>query len=245
MLRCFAIIFVVFSIWGCIDKQKKIGLKDSLGKKINVAKTVITDTLDEEFIDSTKIGIKGLYKLELRKYRGADSVYVKIAFFEKGLNAWIEKQEFFFSVNPILSCDVELNDFNNDGLNDMTFQSEMAARGANEIRKLFIFDKTLGKLIFIKNSEIYPNMRYNKKLNCIDALLVSGSWVTVFLHLEKDTLREFASVAVRGDILNLTVTDRNGIEKSLIINKKVDFGMFPRFKNFSPLELADDSELKH
>ncbi len=239
MLRRYLTLFTILILCARCGDHHKNALKSSSKVKAIVPKKVAVDTLDEEFIDSTKIGIKGRYKLELRKYHCADSFFVKIAFFERLSGFWLKKQD-ITSEASFVDCDVQIVDFNNDGFKDMTFHSAVAARGANEVRKLFIFNKPSGKLIFIKNSENYPNMQYNKKLNCIDALLVSGSWVTVFLHLEKDSLREIASVDVRDNILNLTITDRNGKERHIIKDKKVNYDMFPRFKNYNPLELDDE-----
>ncbi len=51
----------------------------------------------------------------------------------------------------------QLEDFNNDGIKDMTYVSAVAARGANEVRRLFIYDKKRDELVYIKNSEDYPN----------------------------------------------------------------------------------------
>ncbi len=62
------------------------------------------------------------------------------------------------------------------------------------MRSLFIYDKDTDQIVYIKNSGDYPNMRYNKKLDCIDAWLFTGSTTTVFLRLQGDTLHEFASV---------------------------------------------------
>jgi hypothetical protein len=76
---------------------------------------------------------------------------------------------------------------------------------------------------------------YNKKLNCIDAFLVHGGSTTVFLKIEKDSLREFASVNL-DDKINIQLIDKNGNRRYLIKNKKNTFDLYTRFKNFSPLE---------
>lgn len=197
-------------------------------------------TLEELFEDSLHIGTKGLYKVQLKQYRHAGDVSVKIELSERQKNSWIKKQALKFDKDGITSSDAEIADFNNDELGDLTFQSAAAARGANEIRTLLIFDKVSGMFIPIKNSESYPNLRYNKKLDCIDALLVSGCWVTVFLHLRKDSLSEFADVNVCGDSVSVAVRDMHGIRKYLIKNKKNTFGDFPRFENFRPLKKLDE-----
>lgn len=154
--------------------------------------------------------------------------------FKKQNSKWHIIQSFEFLKDGILSCDPEITDFNNDGFNDLTFQSSIAGRGANTIRKLFIFERNSGKLKFIKNSENFPNIRYNKELNCIDAFRVYGGAQTAFAKIENDTLREFANIEIYNDTLKVKIIDKNGKEKLLKIEKyKKEY--FHRFKNFLPL----------
>src|SRR4051812_15379823 len=96
--------------------------------------------LEERYIDSTNIGIPKKYKFDLKKFRTPDSNYVDIHLYERKNGGWILKQQLHFTKDGVLSCDPEFNDFNNDGFNDVTFRSMIAARGANIIRKLLIFD---------------------------------------------------------------------------------------------------------
>jgi hypothetical protein len=190
----------------------------------------------EHFVDSTNIGRPKKNKFELSLFRNSDSSYVIIHFYAKSnQNKWLLKQKFNFSANDISGCFTELSDFNNDGFKDVTYKSAIAARGANDVRKLFIYDNSKNQLICIKNSENYPNLMYNKKLNCIDAFLVHGGSTTVFLKIEKDSLREFASVNL-DDKINIQLIDKNGNRRYLIKNKKNTFDLYTRFKNFSPLE---------
>jgi hypothetical protein len=57
-----------------------------------------------------------------------------------------------------------LADFNNDGFKDVTYMSAEAARGANEIRRLFMYNREKDQLVYIKNSDQYPNLEY--KTSC-------------------------------------------------------------------------------
>jgi hypothetical protein len=84
-------------------------------------------------------------------------------------------------------------------------------------------------------------MRYNKWLDCIDAWLVYGGSSTVFLHVYKDSLKEFASVDL-DDHLNVSVIDKNGKRKYLIKDKPNTLGTFVRFKNFNPLVEYSDKD---
>lgn len=190
----------------------------------------------EHFVDSTNIGKPKKNKFELSLFRNSDSSYVILQFYVKSKqNKWLLKQKFNFSADDISGCFTELSDFNNDGFKDVTYKSAIAARGANEVRRLFIYDNNKDQLIYIKNSENYPNLMYNKKLNCIDAFLVHGGSTTVFLKIEKDSLREFASINL-DDKINVQLIDKNGNRRYLIRNKKNTFDLYTRFTNFSPLE---------
>lgn len=196
-----------------------------------------TTQLEEFFVDSINVGRKSHNKIEVSKYRTTDSSYVVIRFFSKQNNIWDLKNEFHFEKDDITGCDTKLSDFNNDGLNDMTYISNVAARGANEVRRLFIYDKSKDKLIYMKNSEDYPNMLYNKELNCIDAFLVYGGCSTVFLKINGDSLREFASVELM-DGLTVKTYDKNGTE-TIILQDTTNKAGYIRYKNFKPLKEYD------
>jgi len=172
-----------------------------------------TAKLEEFYVDSVNIGRKKFNKIELSKYRTADSCWVSIKFYSSSTGkSWTLKQTFGFEKDDIRDCDMKLSDFNNDGFKDMTYISAVAARGANQVRRLFIYDKIKDRLVYIINSEDYPNMLYNKTLNCIDAFLVYGGSSTVFLRIKGDSLVEFASVQLDND-LRVYETDNKGVRK--------------------------------
>ncbi len=231
----YLILFFLIISTGCSEKQKSETIPSNMPKKIqkNISQ------IEEEYIDSLKIGIPKKYKIDVKKFRSPDSVYVEINFFEKNNSEWLLKQNFHFLKDGVLSCDVEIKDFNNDKLNDFTFVSSIAARGANSVRKLFIFDKEAGKLIFIKNSEEFPNLRYNEDLNCIDAFRVYGGTQTVFAKIEKDSLREFANIELFNERIIINTVDKNGKEKT-IRDGKYNKGDYIRFKNYSPLKELEE-----
>ena len=209
-----------------------------LGIIINVnADSLLGDTvqIEEFFVDSLNIGRKKFNKIELFRYSGSDSFYVIIKFYSKSKGkTWTLKQTFEFRKDDIIGCDTRLLDFNNDGLKDMTYISDVAARGANEVRRLFIYDKNKDKLVYMKNSEDYPNMLYNKKLNCIDAFLVYGGCSTIFLKIKGDSLIEFAAVELQ-DGLRVYEIDSKGNRK--IIRHEADTKMYyVRFTNYKPLK---------
>ncbi|OOQ57962.1 XAC2610-related protein [Mucilaginibacter pedocola] len=197
-------------------------------------KIAIRDSLIESFTDSTHIGRKKHNKFELKRYALGDSIYVVIRFWCKQNNKWSARNEFRFPKNMGGGCNPQISDFNNDGLKDVTYISNEAARGANEVRTLFIYDNKNDRLIHIKNSERFPNMEYNSTLNCIDALLFSGCTATVFAKLEADSLRTFASVE-QCDSIRVCTYNKNGIEKR-ILTKPAEPDVISRFRNYKPLE---------
>jgi hypothetical protein len=193
------------------------------------------------YVDSTDIGNKGYNKIELSVSMDTsdyskDSIYIR--FYSKLPNGkWHLKQEIKSKYDYIIDdCYMELEDFNNDGFKDMTYISAAAARGSNEVRKLFIYDKKTDELVYLKNSENYPNMRYNEELDCIDAYLVYGCQATVFLHIDGDSLKKFADVEICGNNdLTITEYDKKGNSKVSHPKFKGDFTN-SRFKNYKPLK---------
>lgn len=188
----------------------------------------------EFFADSLRIGKRGHNKIELSGYSNSDTSYVIIKFFSKQKDQWALKNEYQYEKTGLVGCDPKLSDFNNDGLNDLTYISAEAARGANEVRRLFIYDKARDRLISMKNAEDYPNMQYNKELNCIDAFLIYGGCSTVFLHIKGDSLKPFASVELV-DGLTVTTYDKQGNEK-IIFQDSTNKAGYVRFKNYKPLK---------
>ena len=225
-------------IISCNNGSKKISKSDIVTVSKQQTKHVTNEEIEllEYFTDSTIIGRPNKNKIELSHFRNPDSGYVVVRFYAKSNeNKWLLKQEFNFLKDEISGCFTELSDFNNDGYKDLTYKSAIAARGANDVRNLFIYDKIKDQLTYMKNSENYPNMLYNKELDCIDAFLVHGGCTTVFLKIELDSLKEFASVDL-GDKINIQLVDKNGDRTYLVKDKKNNFEPYTRFKNFRPLE---------
>ncbi|GHT17628.1 hypothetical protein FACS189429_2110 [Bacteroidia bacterium] len=232
-----------------------------LATKNNSAHTVAADCefpndyyrLLEKFVDSVAIGKKGLTKMEIAQYENVanDDCFVRIFFYHAGKQKtdwWISNQ-FIFS-DCAMSLLPEMADFNNDGYNDFTYHSIEGARGANDTRKLFIYNPENEDFIYIENSEAYPNLLYNKKLDCITSYTFTGSQDEYFLKLEKDSLFEFAHIKIESDsifvyeytekkaVSNERFTNSfydNGNEK-LIEKRENTFGDFPYFLNYKPLE---------
>ncbi|MBX3296195.1 MAG: hypothetical protein KF762_10850 [Acidobacteria bacterium] len=153
------------------------------------------DDYVEYFADDKRIGRQRKNKVEMRCIGRGSNKTADIDFLSRTKDgSWIIRQSFKLTRDNLMDCSPEIKDFNNDGFGDLTFVSSTAARGANELRTLLIYDHSKDELVHIKNSAEYPNLEYNKKLDCLDSWMFHGSTSTVFLRLEGDELREFASV---------------------------------------------------
>ncbi len=216
--------------------KSTVNLDDN--KSLDKSNTEILET----FIDSVNIGEKGKCKVELIKRRVNDDNFVTIKFYIKGKytikdpKVWMITNTYCYETSSLMGFEPNILDFNNDNFNDITFISGSAARGANEIRRLFIYDNKNQDLISILNSQDFPNMLYNKELNCIDAFIVTGGTSTHFARINKDSLIEFASIYNDN---NRTVyeTDKYGRKKILFKNKNIDTkNINVRYKNYKPLK---------
>lgn len=198
----------------------------------------------ESYSDDSHIGRRGRNKIEIdivnngpfREYRPSNLAIVRF-YSLNASNKWELSQTLELETTAIEDADPQYEDFNNDGLKDVTFISGNAARGANEVRTLLIYDQIADNLLLIRNSTSYPNLRYNRTLKCIDAFLVYGGTKTVFMKIEGDMLREFASVENFGGLRTVTTIDLDGTENIVKELNIRDDQIYDRFENFSPLLL--------
>ena len=212
------------------------------GKKENEPSPVVSDIrLLEEFTDSTLIGRQGENKIEVRKYNDGNSIYTGIVFYKKNNGNWQVQQKETFANSAIPSLDVGIADFNNDGYNDFTYVPDAAARGSNTIRSLFIYDSTANSLRYIRNSNDYPNLSYNERLNCIDSHSVYGGSTTSFLKLRDDSLFCFAEVSLF-DKERTIVTYSDTGEKHILLNDTLGNEEFVhvRFSGYEPSEVLEE-----
>jgi hypothetical protein len=235
-------LFILIFIFSCATRQidninKKETAKYTVANKTILADTLPSDTeIIETFVDSLNIGEKGKTKIELIKHRVFNDTYVIVKFYTKGPNYWFHKNTYLYECTLLNGFEPNISDFNNDKFNDITFISGSAARGANEVRRLFIYDDYEKKLISIENSQDYPNMLYNKELDCIDAFLVHGGSSTIFARIVGDSLKEFASVH-NDNCRTVYEIDKFGKEKLLqkdtITNPE---NIYMRYINYKPLK---------
>jgi len=227
--------------------------KDSNAKEITSMDNPNIDTskanILEIFVDSLNIGEKGSCKVELIKYRVYDDNFVLIKFYTKGRyttktpEIWTRSNTYCYETNALMSFEPNISDFNNDHFNDITFISGTAARGANEVRRLFIYDSQNRELISIVNSQDYPNILYNKDLDCIDAFMIHGASTTVFAKLSGDSLKTFATVQNSEEFHTVNLIDKNGNDRELY--KVKSNGVDIRHKNFRPLVEYDEKKINN
>lgn len=209
---CFIIISVLLSTVSC--KTNNTNTDSNTDANIE-DQTITNDSVSVVFQDSTNIGKKGNYKLEITQtYFENDDIntLLNITLFEKTPNGWQYIQNVKDSIQDVFNIDVELTDINNDGLLDFSYVYLLALRGFNDVRKHYIFDGKLNRLIGIKNSPQYPNLIYNEDLDCIESHIGHGGYTTVFLQLDNDSLKEFASIDLYDNKRIISITNKEGEE---------------------------------
>ena len=247
MKYCFSLIYIV--LLACRDQPDipppaaSIVSTDKTDSNKHIANDTLqpalkdTPQLKDYFADSLRIGKKGHNKIQVAQYSTGDSNYVTISFFSKQQDQWQLKNEYQFEKNSEIDCQTQLSDFNNDSFNDMTYISNAAARGANEVRRLLIYDNKKDQLIALKNGE-QPNIGYNKKLKCIDAFAIHGGCTTIFFRIKGDSLVELASIDLSPEGLTITEYDKHGNGKVIRNDTTITLITegFMRYSNYKPLQ---------
>lgn len=191
------------------------------------------------FVDSTNIASCSSNKIYLARVVIDDTISkVLVRFYSKKGNEWQLKYAFEeeqWSGNELMQ---EITDFNNDGYKDVTYLTGTGARGGNLIMNLFIYDKRGDSLIYVTNSNEYPNLYYNKETNSINSYILTGGNETVFMRLNNNKLQPFASV-YQDDYVTVSVYDSTGQSKVLYIDSMNKYDFFARFTNYKPLKVEE------
>ncbi len=251
MRRFFLLVFILSASLSCnVQRVNPIATSQNIPEP---SSNMVNESLPEQspsrevlekYSNETRVGRRHQNKVEIDivnngEWRGYHPTNLAIIRFYSRTPArkWKLTQTLQIEDDAVAEAYPKFKDFNNDGLNDITFISGSPARGANEVRTLLIYDKSADRLVHIRNSAQYPNIRFNRTLNCIDAFLVYGGTQTVFLKLHGDMLKKFASVENFDDRRTVTVIDGNGKEKIIKEQAIVGDQLYDRFENFSPLIL--------
>lgn len=190
------------------------------------------------FVDSTKVAIPKISKVWLANVVIDDSIpKAYVHFYSKENNTW--KLTYSFE-DEHWSGDViepETVDFNNDGYKDFKYLKGTGGRGGNGIYNLFIYDKKGDSLIYVVNSNEYPNLYYNKETNSINSYILTGGNETVFMRLDSNKLTPFASIDQYDKQITVTEYDKNGKSKVIKTDTTNQYEEFAKFTNYKPLKV--------
>lgn len=191
----------------------------------------------ESFVDTIRIDKNKLFKVEFYRFglKLDEDHWVKIIFLKKETNYWEEFLRFESERNQTHINMPKIEDVNYDGYLDYSYVPFLAARGANELRELFVFDSDSNNFIHIKNSSDFPNLSYNNKLDCYNSWAFHGGTTQYFLSLEVDTLIELATIYINGFERELTIYGENG-EVSFSKTDSIQEEGFPFYNNYDPIE---------
>jgi hypothetical protein len=102
-----------------------------------------------------------------------------------------------------------VSDFNGDIYNDFIYRSDISANGRNDIFRLFIYSPENDSMVYIKNSEKYPHLKYSTELNSITAHWITSTATAYLLKIENDSLKEFVHVCAIHDSIYVYEIDKN------------------------------------
>jgi hypothetical protein len=225
-------LITIFFIISCNNKNEP-----KIFTENNNEELTIIDTL-EYFCDSTSFGKVQLNKIEVYKISTVENTIAKVYLYEKLKSNWKLIDSLSLDATRINDLNTQIIDYNNDKFKDIIFTTGMAARGGNVVQTLILFSPKKNSLKWIKNSENFPNLMYNEKLDCVDACILTGGQRTCFLKIENDSLKEFANVDQRDGRITAEILDGNGKWKE-IHNIKDKPESFDRFINYNPIEVRE------
>lgn len=247
---------LLLSLYACKhDESKATNHKDNGGSttelsdefNANEDNTYPSTEIIELFIDSTSIGDKGKCKVELILHRVYNDHFVIIKFYVKETTGkasgrWMQSDMYYYEGSSTEGLSPIITDFNNDGYNDITYRYGDAARGGNLVCRLFVYDVENGELKSIVNSEEYPNLEYNKKLDCIEGVTYTGSVSTKYLRIVGDSLRLIGEIYYFNEHSGIFKYIQNGkvVEHTI----KGDDDLNRRLKEFKPQKIYSVAELK-
>lgn len=225
--------------------EKKVNsMSDSLVNSNSSEQVENIGEIVETFTDDLNIGVPRKNKIEISELTDVDQNIVEIKFYSLTTDKeWKLQQTITLDKDKFNGFNPKIKDFNNDGFKDLTYRPYVAGRGANELQRLFIYDKKKDELIFIKNSDEYPNLKYNKRLNSLTAQRFYGNTtVTDFIKIDGDALKEFAEVETLDKERTVSLIGKNG--KKTILRKYTlnEEEPFERFINYNPLEYDNYDE---
>ena len=169
-----------------------------------------------------------------------DEHIAKVVIYQRGNGLWTKEQFLEIKSDCYFKFRVKVGDYNNDGYNDITLVTGQAARDANELRTLLLFNKKMETFIPIRNSQDYPNLTYNSKRNCVEAWSFSAGVTTTFLEIQGDSIIKLASVDYTGGVREVNKFDKIGSSILLSRDSIKEVDDFPRYCNYDPVEVYSE-----
>lgn len=204
------------------------------GTDVNTQQNIDTVSV---FVDSINIAFPKRSKIVLTSIVIDDSIpKTQLRFYTNENTTW--KLKFSFEDDhwsPILMP--EIADFNNDGYKDFKYSKGTGARGGNSIDNLFVYNKKGDSLEYVLNSNYYPNLYYNKETKSINSYILTGGNETVFMRLDSNKLKPFASIFQYDKEVTVTEYGKEGKEKIIKVDTSNKYEEFARFTNFKPLKV--------
>lgn len=226
----YLVLFLLLNI-SCTQKKDTTVLSEDKDWPVTFKDTM------EYFCDSVNFGQFRLNKIEIYRIKTYENNIVKVLLYEKLDNIWKVTDSLILDASVLNDLDAKVTDFNNDNFKDIVFTTGDAARGGNVVQTLLLFSPINKSLQWIRNSEQFPNLMYNEKLDCVEALILSGGQTTYFLDIENDSLKEFASVDQRDGRISVKVINKKGKwEEIQNIKDTIDSSDFDRFIDYSPIQ---------
>jgi hypothetical protein len=226
---------IFLALLGCQSNRNTKAISQKIDTTTLAPKNSIRIKLVGTYADSTTVGKEGQNKVEIKEY-GTDSAFVVINFFAKGKDSsWLNLSSFTF-IQPT-NVDMKIEDYNGDGFMDMSYKSATAARGANELRSIFIYEPATNKFIYLRNSSAFPNVNYNQELGCLEAMYFYGTTCNSFFKIQGDSLREFIDAPIEQEegerfYREVYFTD-NGGNRKMLERKRIAADMiFEAYNNY-------------
>jgi hypothetical protein len=234
-MRYFLLPVLVVFVFSCSTKERR---KAPSAEPI-VAEPQKIDTV-AYFEDSLNIGTPKRNKLWFSRIMVNDTLAkAQVQLYSKQNNSWGLKYSFEDEYWSAAEMDATVADFNNDGYKDFIYLTGTGARGGNVIYNLFIYDIKGDSLAYVVNANDYPNLSYNKETNSINAFILTGGIETVFLRLDGNKLKPFASIFQYGKVITVTEYDNEGASKVIQVDTSNRFEDFSRFTNYKPLKAEE------
>lgn len=239
MLMYLKLILPIFLFWiySCQSHKSEGKNKSTVKAEFQAIQVDTIATL----IDSVNVGNKRKNKVCALLLQAKDSVpQIQLLFYAKDKQGW--KLSFSFKEDywhPSQLFKLQFFDFNSDGYKDILYSKGTGVRGGNSIRSMFIYDNKGDSLVYIINSDDYPNLHYNKKTNSINSIILTGSTETFFMRLCENELKPFAKILQEGQKIVVYELGKTGKDSIILVDSTTKYGEIELFNNYKPLTVQN------